>query len=95
MPGRRSLIRKSPPGALGFTLLDTRFQAGWPEGWYSTTKEEMGQPPVSQLLRPRPTQEELATSRLEEEGGPGGFPPVLTVNISDRSDSPKSLAARR
>ena len=80
---------------LGFTLLETRFQAGWPDGWYSTTKEEMGQPPVSQLFSPRPTQEELATNRLEEDGGPGGFPPVLAVNISDRSDWPKSFAARR
>ena len=98
MPGRRSLIRKRPPAAaatLGFTLLDTRFQAGWPEGWYSTTKEDIGQPPVSQLVRLRPTQEELATNKLDEEGGAGGFPPVLAVSISDRSDSPKSLAARR
>ena len=93
MPGRRSLIKKRPK--LGFTLLDTRFQAGWPEGWYSTTKDDMGQPPVSQLVRLMPTQEEFATSRLEDKGGAGGFPPVLAVNISDRSDSPKSLAAIR
>ena len=85
MPGRRSLIRKRPPAAaatLGFTLLDTRFQAGWPEGWYSTTKEEMGQPPVSQLLRPRPTQEELATSRLEEEGGGGSREPPGSADLN-------------
>ena len=95
MPGRRSLIRKRPLDKPGFTLLDTRFHSGWPEGWYSTTKEEIGQPPVSQLAKLRPTQEEFGTKRLEDEGGAGGLPPVLAVNISERSDSPKSLTAMR
>ena len=45
-------------------LLETRCQVGLSRRLYSTTKEEMEQPPVSQAARLRPTQVELGSSRL-------------------------------
>ena len=49
-------------------LLETRCQVGLSRRLYSTTKEEMEQPPVSQAARLRPTQVELGSSRLLRNG---------------------------